>query len=102
MEKYDSIELDIINNTDRNTLNSNKLNKFEEPLIINKKEQTVEKVEKKEKEEKKEKNKNNELFGNDIKIINPKKIGNVYAFLYFKDYPLIIIGPDCKKINLLK
>lgn len=36
------------------------------------------------------------LYGNDINILQPRKIGKVWAFLYYKDYPLIVIGPGCK------
>jgi len=36
------------------------------------------------------------LFGRDINIKNPNKIGNIYAFYYNQnDYPKITIGPDC-------
>ncbi len=36
------------------------------------------------------------IYGTSINIHNPRKIGLVRAFLYIKDFPLIIIGPDCK------
>lgn len=45
---------------------------------------------------KKDKNQSNKLYGNNIDIINPRKIGNMWAFLYYKDKPLIVIGPECK------
>ena len=35
---------------------------------------------------------NNMLFGNDIKIKHPKKIGNFLAFFYWDNDPLICIG----------
>ncbi len=36
------------------------------------------------------------LFGRNLNIKNPIKIGNIYAFYYNKnDYPKITIGPDC-------
>lgn len=35
------------------------------------------------------------IYGNDINIKNPFKLGNSYAFLYVKNQPLIIIGPHC-------
>ena len=35
------------------------------------------------------------IFGVDIKNKSPIMIGKVFAFLYFKKVPLIIIGPDC-------
>jgi hypothetical protein len=37
----------------------------------------------------------NMLFGRDIKIRKPICIGNVYAFWYIQNQPLIIIGPHC-------
>ena len=37
------------------------------------------------------------LYGNSINDLTPKRIGNMYAFLYINKKPLIIIGPDCKK-----
>ena len=36
------------------------------------------------------------IYGTSINIHKPRKIGLVRAFLYIKDFPLIIIGPDCK------
>ena len=55
-----------------------------------------------------EKNKvieNNEIklfYGNNFGIREPKKIGNIYAFLYTKNgWPLITIGPDCIIILLI-
>ena len=38
----------------------------------------------------------NKIFGNDIDIKNPKRLGNLRAFLYINDYPLIVLGPNCK------
>jgi hypothetical protein len=35
------------------------------------------------------------VYGNDIKIENPKKLGKTFAFLYFRKHPIIVIGPDC-------
>ena len=43
--------------------------------------------------------KENLLYGNSITIVKPRNIGKIKAFLYIKDYPLIIIGPDCKLFN---
>ena len=37
------------------------------------------------------------LYGNSINDLSPRRLGKMYAFLYFKNKPLIIIGPDCKK-----
>ena len=45
---------------------------------------------------KKPENSTDLIFGKSISISKPRKIGAVYAFLYFNYYPLIIIGPDCK------
>ena len=39
--------------------------------------------------------KDNKLYGNDISIKNPKKLGNLRAFIYINDYPLIVLGPNC-------
>ena len=44
-------------------------------------------------------NKNKLIYGNDVNIKNPKKLGNLRAFLYINDYPLIVIGPNCNKFN---
>ena len=95
MEKSDSIELDIIDKTDYPQFKNNQLNECKKPLIND---NDI----KEEIEEKKEKNHKNELFGNDINIIEPQKIGNVKAYCYYKGNPLIIIGSDCKIIILLK
>ncbi len=38
------------------------------------------------------------IYGNNANIKNPKKLGNLRAFIYIKDYPLIAIGPNCKNI----
>ena len=37
------------------------------------------------------------FYGNSINDLTPRRIGNMYAFLYINQKPLIIIGPDCKK-----
>lgn len=36
------------------------------------------------------------VFGNDIKVERPLKIGKCFAFLYFKGFPIITLGPECK------
>ena len=78
-----SVELGIINSPElTNTISSE--NKTQPLLISNKNK----------KEEKKEKNILNENIN--IHTSNPRKIGKTWGFLYYKDYPLIIIGPDCK------
>ena len=38
----------------------------------------------------------NLFYGNNINDLKPKFLGNMRAFLYYKNNPLIIIGPDCK------
>jgi hypothetical protein len=35
------------------------------------------------------------LFGRDVKVAKPICIGNVYAFWYIKNQPMIVIGPHC-------
>ena len=37
------------------------------------------------------------LYGNSINDLKPKHLGNLLAFLYINETPLILIGPDCKK-----
>ncbi len=49
------------------------------------------------KKEDKMEDKKNKLYGNDINIERPKKLGKLRALLYIKDYPLIIIGPHCNQ-----
>ena len=41
-------------------------------------------------------NQKNLLFGNDFNILRPRRLGKMWAFLYYKENPLIVIGPDCK------
>jgi hypothetical protein len=36
------------------------------------------------------------LFGRDVKVSQPTCIGNVYAFWYVRNQPMIVIGPHCK------
>lgn len=36
------------------------------------------------------------VFGVSIDIHNPRKLGSVNAFFYIKNFPVFIIGPDCK------
>ena len=38
------------------------------------------------------------LYGNHIDILHPKYLGRAKALFYINNYPLIIIGPDCKFI----
>jgi hypothetical protein len=39
------------------------------------------------------------VYGNDVKLRSPLKIGKCYSFLYYKGLPIITLGPECKKIN---
>ena len=41
------------------------------------------------------------LYGNSINEIKPKHIGKLFAFFYFNEKPLILIGPDCKKTIII-
>lgn len=36
------------------------------------------------------------VYGNDLRIKQPSKLGNVYSFLFINGNPLIILGPQCK------
>lgn len=36
------------------------------------------------------------IYGVPYDIKYPKKIGNLKVFFYFKTYPIIVIGPECK------
>ena len=36
----------------------------------------------------------NLIFGNDIKINNPCKAGNLYCFCYKNNYALLTVGPN--------
>ena len=38
------------------------------------------------------------VFGVPYEIKNPKRIGNLRVLLYIKDYPIIVIGTDCKSL----
>ena len=47
------------------------------------------------------KNNNSELiYGAPYEIKYPKKIGNLIAFLYLKNTPLIVLSKDCKYVRL--
>ena len=41
---------------------------------------------------------NSLFYGNNLYDYTPRRIGNMYAFCYFEKEPLIVIGPDCKKL----
>ena len=48
------------------------------------------------------KNNNSELiYGAPYEIKYPKKIGNLIAFLYLKNTPLIVLSKDCKYAPLI-
>ena len=36
------------------------------------------------------------IYGSPINIFYPRKIGKMKAFFYIYNFPLIVIGPDCK------
>lgn len=36
------------------------------------------------------------VFGNHINNKFPRKMGNVFTYLFIKNNPIIVIGPDCK------
>ena len=36
------------------------------------------------------------FYGNNYHNLHPKHLGKTIALFYYKDIPLIIIGPDCK------
>lgn len=40
------------------------------------------------------------LYGNSYDDYSPKHIGNMHAFFYINNKPLILIGPDCKNIYI--
>ena len=91
-DNKNSIELNFIDEIDSNSKSKKLLIEKKESL----KEDNVEKN-----YENKNNNKNLLLYGNNIKMKNPKKIGKMWAFLYYKGNPLIVIGPNCKKILFL-
>lgn len=39
---------------------------------------------------------NNKLFNTDQSIKNPRRVANIFLFMYYKGEPLITIGPHCK------
>ena len=91
-DNTNSIELNFIDEIDNNSKSKKLLNDKKESLIEYNEEKNY---------ENKNNNKNLLLFGNNIKMKNPKKIGKMWAFLYYKGNPLIVIGPNCKKILFL-
>ena len=91
-DNKNSIELNFIDEIDSNSKSKKLLNDKKESLIEYNEEKNY---------ENKNNNKNLLLYGNNIKMKNPKKIGKMWAFLYYKGNPLIVIGPDCKKILFL-
>ena len=38
------------------------------------------------------------VFGNDISISNPRKMGSLYTFFFINGEPFITIGPQCNLI----
>jgi hypothetical protein len=43
----------------------------------------------------------NLIYGNDINIKQPKKLGNSFVFCYINNWPLITIGPNCIYYNYI-
>ena len=41
------------------------------------------------------------FYGNHFENLHPKYIGRTRALFYYNNYPLIIIGPDCKFIIII-
>jgi len=41
------------------------------------------------------------VYGNDIRIRSPFKMGNVYSFLFCNGHPRIILGPQCKLYRVI-
>ena len=41
------------------------------------------------------------FYGNHYQNLHPKYLGKTIALFYYKDNPLIIIGPDCKLILII-
>ena len=41
---------------------------------------------------------NTTIYGNNIGIKFPKQIGKMRVLFYYREYPLIVIGPECKQI----
>ncbi len=35
------------------------------------------------------------IYGSDIRIKSPYKMGKLYTFLFFKGEPIFVIGPTC-------
>jgi len=91
-DNKNSIELNFIDEIYNNSKSKKLLSEKKESLKEDNKEKNY---------ENKNNNKNLLLFGNNIKMKNPKKIGKMWAFLYYKGNPLIVIGPNCKKILFL-
>ena len=88
------IELNNIElqNYDINHKEINSINNLKGPLLLKDFEKYEENLQNKTKKI------NNTLYGNNITIKNPKKIGEMKVLFYFRDYPLIVIGPECKFI----
>jgi hypothetical protein len=41
------------------------------------------------------------IFGNPINKEKPIHLGNTFTFIYFRNSPLIVIGPDCKILFII-
>jgi len=88
------IEIEQISKSGDNDATENyKLNENNEPIDYNREEEIrIKNID----NSNKESNSKYLLYGNDIKIQNPKYLGRTRAFFYHNNYPWIIIGPDCK------
>ena len=41
------------------------------------------------------------VYGVSIEIKKPRKLGSVKAFIYINNFPLIVIGPNCKLFTFI-
>lgn len=80
--------------TELSTIKVSNLNSNEYKDISSNKEMLLEQTQIKVDQQKK----NLLLYGNNINDLTPKHLGKLFAFFYINQKPLIIIGPDCKKI----
>lgn len=37
------------------------------------------------------------VYGNDLRMKNPYRMGNVITFIFFNGHPLVVLGPQCKQ-----
>ena len=98
--KKPSNDMNISNPIDLNINIDEKyiINSDEATSKLNKEQETILKVD--DNKNKDKRLKSYLLYGNHIDNLHPKYLGKSRAFLYINNYPLIIIGPDCKFYNL--